>query len=675
MIQIAINGQGIQILPHDVIVADAVNFISFEVSFSDEWDGLNKYLCFELNGFRAQVLLDANNRVLAEDKKVYLTEGIWKIHVFGEIVSGTTVETRITTARVSLPVAASGFRDGEPFPSIGASVGEQIVASEAGRVTAEEGRVTAEEGRVTAEESRASAEIEREATMSVGHNAFNGLQGGTTDEYYHLTEDQIDGLHAHGNKTALDAVSGTNTGDQDVSGAISAHNSDAAAHSGIVLSVDDKFKVDKLVSDLKISDNVSLRGYQGNNSAYISCPVTLNGIYDVEFLCKASTLSTSKRLFDFRLNSGVGYVSQSSDNSYVSSSGTVYVDKINWALAPVPADTDLHLIEVKGMSITATTVVMLAAYGGNTQSDSFLSCVRIYNHDTGDMLYEWLLNETSGTVVYESNGSAVGSISNSYAGLYSELSIASIPYSYRYAAWRVSRIYRTECLITHDDGNVEMLSIVAPLLESKGMVANVGVVASWVTNAGLTQYMRLQDLITLRDEYGFGIVNHTQNHVNLATADSATALSEISLCQEYLNSNGLDGNYLFYPGSGGYIPSVAEIARGAGIKVARRPSVSGVQNYPPVDTLALIPISTNTLTTQSDLDSIYILLDKAVATRSVVMTYNHNVQDDATALAAGYVNTVGITSYTKLINRLSALNVEAITLKEWYKRHYETEAT
>lgn len=50
----------------------------------------------------------------------------------------------------------------------------------------------------------------------------------------HMTAAQMAALHAHSNKTALDAVSGTNTGDQDVSGAISTHNTDAAAHSGLL---------------------------------------------------------------------------------------------------------------------------------------------------------------------------------------------------------------------------------------------------------------------------------------------------------------------------------------------------------------------------------------------------------------------------------------------------------
>lgn len=57
------------------------------------------------------------------------------------------------------------------------------------------------------------------------HNDLANKQGGTTDEFYHVTAAE---------KTVIEHTSGTNTGDQDVSGAISAHNDDAGAHANLI---------------------------------------------------------------------------------------------------------------------------------------------------------------------------------------------------------------------------------------------------------------------------------------------------------------------------------------------------------------------------------------------------------------------------------------------------------
>ena len=69
-----------------------------------------------------------------------------------------------------------------------------------------------------------------QTASSFNHNDLANKQGGAADEYYHMTQAQNAALHAHANKTALDAVSGVNTGDQDVTGAISTHNTDVNAH-------------------------------------------------------------------------------------------------------------------------------------------------------------------------------------------------------------------------------------------------------------------------------------------------------------------------------------------------------------------------------------------------------------------------------------------------------------
>lgn len=425
---------------------------------------------------------------------------------------------------------------------------------------------------------------------------------------------------------------------------------------------------DMLINNLNAVN--SIVGYQGNNSIYATIPVSLNGMYDVEFYYKTPSLGALRRIVDFRDGGGTGFISITASNSTGQSSGTAYVDRIYNNLI---SDTNLHLVEIRGMSIVATAMRFMTATGGTLGAcDAFVSQLRIYNHLTGDLVYEWLLNETTGTALVENTGlGSDGTIYNTYAGLFATVS-ASIIFSYRYLAWRISRISKTDCLITHDDGYNEMLSIVAPLLQQNGMVANIGVVKDWIDKE-FSYIMTLDQCKTLKDTYGFGIVSHTFSHQNLATliiSDPIAASNEVTLNQTWLNANGLDGDYFIFAQSNSYSPKAKALLRSLNTKVARLATITGLQSFPPEDPLSIISINTNVLTTDSDVDAVLYLLDQAVATKSIIITYNHNVKSDADALAESYVNVVGLTNYTKMITRLKHLNVETYTMKNWYKKYY-----
>ena len=56
------------------------------------------------------------------------------------------------------------------------------------------------------------------ASVVPTHNDLSGLQGGTTNEYYHLTSAEL---------TVVQNTSGTNTGDQDLSGLVAKSTYDA----------------------------------------------------------------------------------------------------------------------------------------------------------------------------------------------------------------------------------------------------------------------------------------------------------------------------------------------------------------------------------------------------------------------------------------------------------------
>lgn len=432
----------------------------------------------------------------------------------------------------------------------------------------------------------------------------------------------------------------------------------------------EQYKSDMITDNLNLSEvSYSLKGFRGNNSAYLTLPVSLNGKYDVDFYCKVPQVGTEIEILDFRNGGGTGFINRTIDNVINKSNGLVYVDRI---LDGTLSDLNLHLIEVKGITLISTQAFVLAANNGASPSNAFISKLRIYNHFTGELIYEWLFDETSGTAVVENTGStADGEIVNIYDGIFATVtSSTNFIDSYRYAAWRVSQFSRTDCVITHDDGYAEMLSIVAPVLHSNGMVANIGVVKHFVESLD-EKYMTLSDLKTLKNYYGFGIVNHTEHHCNvadLAITDPEMAYNEINNNKVWLNENGFDGDYLIYAGSRSYSPKAAAIAKKAGIKIARRPSITGIQPVPPEKPLALIPIDCNGVYSDEGLAKSFNLIDKAIALKALVLLYFHNVQDDEAAQSVNCSNVVGISSYKAVINKIKAMNVQTYTMADWYKK-------
>ena len=175
---------------------------------------------------------------------------------------------------------------------------------------AETAQGASEAAQLAAESARDDAE-EAVASIPSTHNGFSGLQGGAALERYHMTAEQNTALHAHANKAALDNVtgtntgdqaassfnhndlankqggttnqyyhvtaaektviqntSGTNTGDQDVSGAISTHNTDAGAHAELFIIIRDG-----RVYTLRW-DKVNSKGVRLNNAQGISTTIT-----------------------------------------------------------------------------------------------------------------------------------------------------------------------------------------------------------------------------------------------------------------------------------------------------------------------------------------------------------------------------------------------------------------
>lgn len=108
---------------------------------------------------------------------------------------------------------------------------------------------------------------------------------------------------------------------------------------------------------------------------------------------------------------------------------------------------------------------------------------------------------------------------------------------------------KAKLLFTFDDGWGTQYTEAFKRMSKKGIVGTIAVVPSLVNTSGYVTLAQLQEIY----DYGWDLVNHTMNHVNLKNVDSATIRSEIADGEQWLNSNGFTraSNIVFYP-QGGY---------------------------------------------------------------------------------------------------------------------------
>lgn len=120
-----INQQRLKII-NEHVVADTIDYLEARFAFSEDWDGLEKWVHFAKDGAVYDIRL-TDDCVRKEDH-LNLSAGIWKVYLHGNEFSGGKVIERITTNAAILKVEPTGTLDGEPFPEMPASVTEQILA-------------------------------------------------------------------------------------------------------------------------------------------------------------------------------------------------------------------------------------------------------------------------------------------------------------------------------------------------------------------------------------------------------------------------------------------------------------------------------------------------------------------------------------------------------------------
>lgn len=129
MIKIEVLHQKLNIT-YTKIVSDTINYLAILANFSNDWDGTEKYIHFtnKKDPSISFQKLFVNDRITREDG-LDLTEGEWIVSIHGETHAGGVTTMRITTESKVIKVEKSGIIDGEPFPEITPSIGEQVIAT------------------------------------------------------------------------------------------------------------------------------------------------------------------------------------------------------------------------------------------------------------------------------------------------------------------------------------------------------------------------------------------------------------------------------------------------------------------------------------------------------------------------------------------------------------------
>lgn len=109
-------------------VADTIDYLEMKFTFSDDWNGLEKWAHFAHRKTGTVYDIRLTEDCIRKEDHLNLSAGLWSVYIHGNEHRDGKVIERITTDTEALEVQPTGTLDGEPFPEMPASVTEQILA-------------------------------------------------------------------------------------------------------------------------------------------------------------------------------------------------------------------------------------------------------------------------------------------------------------------------------------------------------------------------------------------------------------------------------------------------------------------------------------------------------------------------------------------------------------------
>lgn len=122
-----VHGQTLRINASGV-VADTINYLTARFTFqTSDWDGLEIWAHFAKGEDTYDIRLDDGQ--ITQDMRLNLSAGKWRLYLHGNRYDGGAVIQRVTTEVKTFDVNPTGMLDGDPFPEVPPSAGEQAFAA------------------------------------------------------------------------------------------------------------------------------------------------------------------------------------------------------------------------------------------------------------------------------------------------------------------------------------------------------------------------------------------------------------------------------------------------------------------------------------------------------------------------------------------------------------------
>lgn len=115
-------------------------------------------------------------------------------------------------------------------------------------------------------------------------------------------------------------------------------------------------------------------------------------------------------------------------------------------------------------------------------------------------------------------------------------------------AFNSLKIQKPMVTFIDDDGCVEVLTKLKPLVIAKGIPYTLAIISDKMASAtGDTSFMGYTNVVDLHKNFGFEITSHSKTHQAMSGQSEADQLIEVRESYERLNELGLNAEYIVYP--------------------------------------------------------------------------------------------------------------------------------
>ncbi len=216
-------------------------------------------------------------------------------------------------------------------------------------------------------------------------------------------------------------------------------------------------------------------------------------------------------------------------------------------------------------------------------------------------------------------------------------------------------------MFTFEDGYSEIFTNAYPILDSRGLKANVMAIKSRAELES-SSFLDISKLESLYNK-GWDIGNHTDTHpISTEGYTTQTKTSEYLNCQNWLIENGWTrgANHISYP-TGFYDSEIVKIPKSIGAKTAKGDDY-GIQAIPVEDIYNLKSIK---IGKDIPIDFVKAEIEKSINTGSTVIITVHKVVETPTL---GF--DVSLEYFEELVNfiykKTAIGTVEVMTISQWY---------